>query len=128
MTDLPSEFARALAVIAHNAGRIALSYFRANPAARRKADGSFVTAADETAEALILNSLTALAPSIPVIAEEQVSKSGAAKAASRFFLVDPLDGTDEFIAGRDEFTVNIALIEAGIPVCGVVIAPAKQRA
>jgi 3'(2'), 5'-bisphosphate nucleotidase len=128
MTDSPSEFASALAEIAHQAGRLILGFFRTGAAVRRKSDDSPVTAADEQAELLILERLSALAPNLPVIAEERMERSGAVDPGRRFFLVDPLDGTEEFVNGRDEFTVNIALIENGFAVCGALIAPAKNRA
>ncbi len=128
MTDFPSEFASALAAIAHEAGRLILGHFKRGGPVRRKSDNSPVTAADEEAEALILDRLSALASGLPVIAEERVERSGAAVPGRRFFLVDPLDGTEEFVHGRDEFTVNIALIEDGFAVCGALIAPAKHRA
>jgi 3'(2'),5'-bisphosphate nucleotidase len=86
-----------------------------------------VTAADQAAEAIILAHLASAAPGVPVVAEEQAAAGGAPVVAGRFFLVDPLDGTKEFVAGRDEFTVNIALVEHGVPVLGVVGAPALGR-
>ncbi|MEQ8967740.1 MAG: 3'(2'),5'-bisphosphate nucleotidase CysQ [Azospirillaceae bacterium] len=95
-------------------------------AAAEKADGSPVTAADEAAEAVILDGLARIAPNVPVVAEEAVSRSGAPDTASagRFWLVDPLDGTKEFLNRNGEFTVNIALVQDGRPVLGVVHAPA----
>jgi 3'(2'), 5'-bisphosphate nucleotidase len=92
---------------------------------RIKADGSPVTDADEAAEAIICESLALIAPGIPVISEEQ-SARGAPAAAMRssYFLVDPLDGTREFIAGRDEYTINIALVADGVPALGIICAPA----
>jgi 3'(2'), 5'-bisphosphate nucleotidase len=98
---------------------------------RSKADGSPVTAADEAAEAVICDGLARLVPAIPIISEEQAARempkmpvaSPGGEAVS-YFLVDPLDGTREFIAGRDEYTVNIALISAGLPVLGIISAPA----
>jgi 3'(2'), 5'-bisphosphate nucleotidase len=128
MRDLPSPLACALLEIAHDAGRLVLRHFRGNTAPRRKADGSLVTAADEEAEKLITERLAALTPGTATVAEEHVARHGASPPVSRFYLVDPLDGTNEFICGRDEFTVNIALVEQGHVVCGVVIAPARQRA
>jgi 3'(2'), 5'-bisphosphate nucleotidase len=84
-----------------------------------------VTDADEAAEAIILPGLRALTPDIPVVAEEAMAAGGAVDVSGgRFWLVDPLDGTREFIAHRDEFTVNIALVIDGAPVLGVVHAPA----
>ena len=92
---------------------------------RQKADGSPVTAADEAAEAVILQGLEQLAPQIPVISEERsTAEQASASVGSTYFLVDPLDGTREFVSGRDEFTVNIALIDSGAPILGIVTAPA----
>jgi 3'(2'), 5'-bisphosphate nucleotidase len=91
---------------------------------RAKPDSSPVTAADETAERLIRDSLTALRPDIPIVSEETTGNRVVDNLGRRFFLVDPLDGTREFLAGLDEFTVNIALIDEATPVLGVVVAPA----
>ena len=96
-------------------------------AVRGKADDSPVTVADEQAEALIVPVLRALDPSVPVVAEEAVAAGGAPAVGRRFWLVDPLDGTREFISSNGEFTVNVALIEDGRPVLGVVLAPAIGR-
>lgn len=90
----------------------------------RKSDGSPVTEADQRAEAIILQGLTAECGGIPVVAEEEVAAGRVPEIAERFFLVDPLDGTREFIERNGEFTVNIALIEDGKPVLGIVLAPA----
>ncbi len=90
---------------------------------RRKDDASPVTEADEQAERIILAALAKAAPEIPVIAEEMVAAHGAPQAAPRFFLVDPLDGTREFVKRNGEFTVNIGLIEGDRPVLGVVHVP-----
>ena len=93
-----------------------------------KTDGSPVTAADQAAEDIILAALAELTPDIPVIAEEATAKGLAPQVVStRFWLVDPLDGTREFLNGNGEFTVNIALIEDGRPILGVVVAPALGR-
>lgn len=89
-----------------------------------KSDASPVTEADARAEAIILEKLKAFAPDIPVVAEEEVAAGRIPVVAERFFLVDPLDGTKEFINRNGEFTVNIALIEHGVPTAGVVYAPA----
>lgn len=88
-----------------------------------KSDGSPVTAADAAAEAVILPALAALSPDIPVISEES-AKEGQPFGDGPFWLVDPLDGTKEYIKKNGEFTVNIALIDDGAPVLGVVFAPA----
>lgn len=92
-----------------------------------KDDRSPVTQADYAAEKIILKGLARAAPNIAVISEEQVASGKFPHVGERFFLVDPLDGTKEFIAHNDEFTVNIALIEDGEPVLGVVYAPALGR-
>ena len=106
------------------ASALVLQVYRSGADARTKEDGSPVTEADERAEAAILEHLGRGAPEIPVIAEEAVAGGADAKATPTFFLVDPLDGTKEFVKGTDEFTVNIALIENGVPVAGVVTVPA----
>jgi len=92
---------------------------------RTKTDGSPVTDADEAAEAVICQGLTRIAPGVPVISEEQSGREAAAvPVRGSYFLVDPLDGTREFIAGRDEYTINIALITDAVPVLGIICAPA----
>lgn len=119
--------AQDLTAIAARAGAIIRHYGAAS--LRHKADGSPVTAADEAAEAAILRDLERLAPGIPVVSEERSATDEAHVKASQsptYFLVDPLDGTREFIAGRDEFTVNIALMNLGAPLVGVIAAPAAD--
>ncbi len=91
---------------------------------RIKADGSPVTAADEAAEAVICDGLAHLASALPVISEEQAEREKPAIKSASFFLVDPLDGTREYIAGRDEYTINIALVSDGAPILGVITTPA----
>ena len=91
---------------------------------RHKGDGSPVTEADNRAEAHILRALAAEYPDIPVVAEEEVSAGRVPPGSEKFFLVDPLDGTREFIERNGEFTVNIALIDKGMPVAGMIYAPA----
>ena len=90
---------------------------------RTKADQSPVSEADELAEVIILDGLKRCAPGIPVLAEESASKGYRPKTGDRFILVDPVDGTREFISRNGEFTVNIALVEHGVPVVGAVYAP-----
>jgi 3'(2'), 5'-bisphosphate nucleotidase len=92
---------------------------------RSKSDSSPVTEADELADALISRGLKAALPEIPVVTEEQQATHGA--KGDVFILVDPLDGTKEFVQRRGDFTVNIALIEKGVPARGVVYAPAQGR-
>ena len=91
-----------------------------------KEDKSPVTAADLAADKVISDGLKAAFPEIPAVTEEAAA-SHAQTGMARFFLVDPLDGTKEFIKRRGEFTVNIALIENGVPTAGVVYVPAKGR-
>jgi 3'(2'), 5'-bisphosphate nucleotidase len=94
--------------------------------ARSKADGSPVTAADEAAEAVICDGLARLAPDLPIISEERTARDGLVTVArsGSCFVVDPLDGTREFIAGRDEYTINIALLTDAVPMLGIICAPA----
>ena len=127
-TAEPSSFACALSDIAARAGEILMRHYAAETiASRKKDDFSPVTAADEEAESFILAELLKLTPDVAVIAEEQVASGHIQKIGTRFFLVDPLDGTKEFINRNGEFTVNIAEIVDGRPVRGVVYAPAKGR-
>jgi 3'(2'), 5'-bisphosphate nucleotidase len=123
----PSPRLVSLAALAHEAGAIVMCHYAGETEARRKSDHSPVTDADEEAEAHILKGLRALAPGVPIVAEEEVAAGRLPAVAQHFFLVDPLDGTKEFINRNGEFTVNIAEIENGIAVRGVVYAPAKQR-
>jgi len=104
---------------AQRAGAAIMAVYATDFAVRDKADASPVTVADEAAEKILLADLAQIAPGIPVVAEEAVAAGHVPVVADRFFLVDPLDGTREFVSHRDEFTVNIALIEAGEPVLGV---------
>jgi len=102
----------------------AIRRFRNQDGMRIKADGSPVTAADEAAETLIRDGLARLAPALPIISEEHAARKPAAIEGTDYFLVDPLDGTREFIAGHKDYTVNIAIVGGGTPVLGVIVAPA----
>ena len=113
--------------IARAAGELVLEVYRTDFEVRGKLDTSPVTEADERAETLILQALAACTPQIPVISEEAAAAGRVPEVDQRFWLVDPLDGTKEFINRNGEFTVNIALIDNGEPVLGVVFAPALQR-
>lgn len=117
------EVIRALALQAGE--KIMEVYARDDFGVRVKSDDSPVTEADEAADALISAGLRAAFPEIALVTEEQ-SESHSVKA-DRFFIVDPLDGTKEFVHRRGDFTVNIALVENGMPTLGVVYAPAKKR-
>jgi 3'(2'), 5'-bisphosphate nucleotidase len=128
MTDQPSNALQLLAAIALEAGRdIMRIYGSDDPAVRIKSDLSPVTAADEAAEAIILDRLRAFDPATPIVSEEQAAGGHTPKVGQAFYLVDPLDGTREFLSRNGEFTVNIARIENGAPVAGVVYAPALGR-
>jgi 3'(2'), 5'-bisphosphate nucleotidase len=114
-----------LVALAERAGAVILGYYPGDVQARLKADASPVTVADEAAEAVILAGLAALTPEIPVVAEETVAGGHLPELGQQpFWLVDPLDGTKEFLSRNGEFTVNIALIEGREPTLGVVLAPA----
>jgi len=114
-----------LTAIALDAGRATLEHYHAGVAVHQKGDRGPVTAADHAAHAVILQALTAWDRSVPVVSEEGEIPGAAVRAGwTRFWLVDPLDGTKEFIQQNGEFTVNIALIDHGVPVLGVIYAPA----
>ncbi len=117
-----------LADLAREAGAAILRYFRRDFAVDHKEDRSPVTEADRAADAIIAAGLREFTPDIPVITEEEVAEGVAPTVVgTRFWLVDPLDGTREFINGRDEFTVNIALVDKGEPVIGVVYLPVQDQ-
>ena len=105
------------------AGEAILAVNRCAMMIEGKADGSPVTEADLAADSIIANGLRDLAPKIPVLSEERVNAASPPYRGS-FFLIDPLDGTKEFVAGRSEFTVNLALVTRGTPLLGIVGAPA----
>ena len=114
-----------LTVIAREAGAAAMEHYHAGVAVAHKGDKGPVTAADHAAHDVIQRALTEWDPSIPVISEEgDIPGYETRREWRRFWLVDPLDGTKEFIQRNGEFTVNIALIEQGVPVLGVIYAPA----
>ena len=125
MTTNYEELARGCAAIARTAGHAIMRIYDDDFVIERKDDNSPLTAADLAAHRAILNGLAALAPHIPVLSEESADEIpwSVRRAWSWYFLVDPLDGTREFIKHNGEFTVNIALIEDGEPTLGVVFAP-----
>jgi 3'(2'), 5'-bisphosphate nucleotidase len=94
-------------------------------ATRIKTDLTPVTAADELSESIILEGLARLLPGVPVIAEESVGQKRPTQLEPSFMVVDPLDGTREFLAGRDEFTVNVSIVTNGVPLAGIIAAPAR---
>jgi 3'(2'), 5'-bisphosphate nucleotidase len=122
MKDLLARIERAIV----EAGAEIMAVYALDFDVAHKRDASPVTLADARAEAVILRHLAEATPDIPVISEEQAEAHGVPDAAAdRFWLVDPLDGTKEFIARNGEFTVNVGLIEHGRPILGAVGIPAK---
>ena len=123
----PTLLMEALVGLVQQAGALILQVYERDFSVLAKTDASPVTEADWRAEALITPALQVLLPGVPVLAEEATAAGLAPTAAGlgeRFWLVDPLDGTREFVQRNGEFTVNVALIEQGRPVLGVVLAPA----
>jgi 3'(2'), 5'-bisphosphate nucleotidase len=112
-----------LTAIVVRAGAAILAVDRRTMTSDGKPDGSPVTAADLAADGVIAEGLARLLPDVPVLSEERIQLAKWPFGAS-YFLVDPLDGTKEFIAGRNEFTVNLALVTNGVPLLGIVSAPA----
>ena len=120
-----ADMGRDLAIIVEAAAEIILPFWRTELDVVRKADESPVTEADRAGERLILARLAERFPEIPAISEEHASEFGAPDAIGpRFFLVDPVDGTKAFVRGDPNFTVNIGLIDHGVPVAGAICAPA----
>jgi 3'(2'), 5'-bisphosphate nucleotidase len=126
-SDDRDEIGEAFGAIALAAGLAIMETRQSSFRTRRKSDDSPVTEADERAEEIILARLATLLPGVPVIAEESVSRGQTPAIPAAFILVDPLDGTREFLAGYNDFTVNIALVRNGAPVAGAVFAPAMDR-
>ena len=121
------EIALFLAKAALAAGPAVMEEYDRGCEVASKADGSPVTSADHRAEAIICDYLARLIPLTPLCAEEATAAGAKPQVAERFLLVDPLDGTREFLAGNGEFTINVALIEKGAPIAGAVYAPAIGR-
>lgn len=109
------------------AGAAIMAVYESDFAVDFKGDSSPVTAADAAGEAVILEALAVLAPEVPVVAEEEAAAGRIPDTDGHFFLVDPLDGTKEFVGRNGDFTVNIALIEDHRPSLGVVFAPVERR-
>jgi 3'(2'), 5'-bisphosphate nucleotidase len=116
-----------LADLVMGGGRIAMQHHGRLSAVASKADKSPVTAADLAVDAFLGDQLARAFPDIPIVTEERAASHTAMSRGARFFLVDPIDGTKEFVAERGEFTINIGLIEDGVPVAGAVYAPAVDR-
>ena len=113
--------------MARRAGDAVMEVYGTDHAVQSKTDQSPVTEADVRAEAIILSQLRAITPEVPIVAEEAVAAGQVPSVGADFWLVDPLDGTKEFIGRNGEFTVNIARVHEGVPVLGVVFAPALGR-
>src|SRR4051794_30923302 len=116
-----------MADAAREAGEAILTIVRRGFEVEAKSDSSPVTEADRAAELIILAALARAAPGVPVVAEEEVAAGRIPAHHDTYFLVDPLDGTKEFVRGGDDYTVNIGLIEGTAPKLGVVFAPATRR-
>ncbi len=116
-----------LTALIREAGKVVMSVYAEAIEVDQKADRSPVTRADQEAETVILAGLARLTPDIPVVAEESVAAGDVPAVGRSFWLVDPLDGTREFISRNGEFTVNMALVQDGVPVLGLVLAPALER-
>lgn len=126
--DLPHPLLAPVIELARLAGEVILPFWRANVTVTAKADDSPVTAADLAAHQVLAEGLQALDPGIHVLSEEDADIPLSERAGwERWWLVDPLDGTKEFISGSEEFTVNVALVERGRVVFGVVCTPTDNR-
>jgi 3'(2'),5'-bisphosphate nucleotidase len=115
------------AELAVAAGAAVMLFYNGDSHAREKGDTSPVCDADLAGEAVILAGLAARLPGLPVVSEEAAAAGAKSTAADAFILVDPVDGTREFLAGKGEFTVNIGLVVHGVPTVGAVYAPALER-
>jgi 3'(2'), 5'-bisphosphate nucleotidase len=127
LSDANQRLLEPLADAAREAGEAIQTIVRRGFEVEAKSDRSPVTEADRAAELIILAALARAAPGVPVIAEEEVAAGRIPAHGDTYFLVDPLDGTKEFVRGGDDYTVNIGLVEQGVPILGVVFAPATGR-
>lgn len=122
-----AEIVPQLVRLAAEAGRLILSLSEGGLEVRSKEDASPVTNADMRAEEMLLEGLARILPGVPVLAEEQASAGNTPEIAGAFLVIDPLDGTKEFVSGRAEYTVNIGLVEDGRPRLGILSVPALGR-
>ncbi len=130
MTSVPAGRAALVDVLSElvlGGGRIAMQHHGRLAGVASKADKSPVTAADLAVDAFLVEELSRAFPDIAIVTEERAASHTSMARDARFFLVDPIDGTKEFVAERGEFTINIGLIENGKPVAGAVYAPAVDR-
>ena len=123
LRTVDAALATALTALVARAAAAILAISQGDIAARLKADHTPVTAADEAADRVIAQGLAQLLPGLPIVSEESCERAGAATAGT-FALVDPLDGTKEFVAGRGEYTVNLAIVTDGAPIAGFIAVPA----
>lgn len=121
------QFMHALCQMALDAGALIMRHYRDGVTEEKKADKSPVTQADREAEALLEKALAELVPHIQVIGEESCADSLPTQLDDMFFLLDPLDGTRDFVAKRDNFTVNIGLVQKHYPIAGVIYAPVHEK-
>lgn len=127
VSAFPAVVQALLPAVRHAGCAIMAVYNKSSLAVRRKTDNSPVTEADEKSESILMAALTTLDLSIPIVAEEHASVHGLPQKTTReYFLIDPLDGTKEFLGKRHSFTINVALVQIGKPVLGIVYAPAKH--
>ena len=122
-----TDLAETLLPVAIRAGDAILRVRRAGARVEWKANSSPVTEADRAAEAVIAAALAELSPGVPVIAEEAACEGRVPEIGDAFFLVDPLDGTREFVKGGNDFTVNIGLIRKAVPALGVILLPESGK-
>ncbi len=127
MPHLSPETFDELTAVTLNAGQVIMEIYERNPEARLKDDCTPVTEADTAAETLILHEIASICPDIPIVSEEAAAEGKIPEVADLFFLVDPLDGTREFLSRNGEFTVNIGLIAEGQAVAGIIYTPASGR-
>ena len=127
MTQIQGALLEDVVAITRDAGALIMEIYRSDFEVRGKQDASPVTEADEKAEQLILERLGALKSQFPVVSEEAAAAGYMPELGQCFWLVDPLDGTKEFIQRNGEFTVNIALIEDGVATFGVIQQPVTAR-
>ena len=126
LTEL-DRLALAFAELASEAGRAIMDIYCRDFEVRAKADASPVSEADEAAEPILISGVERLLPGVPIVAEEAVTRDGPPVVGETYVLIDPLDGTREFINRNGEFTVNVALVRKGRPIAGCVYAPAAAR-
>jgi 3'(2'), 5'-bisphosphate nucleotidase len=125
LDDLDGRLIDELSSIVSTAAAAILAARQGLLTATAKPDRSPVTVADHASETIILDGLARLLPGIPVVSEEACVSAPPARLAGEFILVDPLDGTRELVAGRDEFTINLAVAVGGVPRLGIIAAPAQ---